>query len=159
MIDTEWLKGVQFNTNSGRVTGLAGIGSHWIVFKYETVKEDPELGKEVVIKILNTPRLGWHIRETPPDLESPPTYDASRVSRKLRAQVANLLFDSMVGAYNDNYEYLISVLHKGGLQAIESLIDDEESEAIFTFLLKTPAMRRRLDDMAFLDAGGDPAKS
>src|ERR1700688_3280353 len=98
MIDTEWLKGVQFNTNSGRVTGLAGVGSQWIVFNCDTITEDPELGKEVVIKILNTPRLGWHIREIPPDLESPPTYDASRVNRKLRAQVGNPLFDSMVGA-------------------------------------------------------------
>jgi hypothetical protein len=33
MIDVEWLKTVQFEADSGRVTGLAGIGSQWIVFK------------------------------------------------------------------------------------------------------------------------------
>jgi hypothetical protein len=156
MIDAEWLKTVQFNTQSGRVTGLVGIGSQFIVFKCEPAEEDPKLGKEIVLKILNTPRLGWYIREIPPDLESTPTYDPSRVNRKLRAQVGNPLFDSMVGSYNDVYERLISVLHKGGVQAIKSMIDDEESETILTFLLKTPGMRRRLEDIALLDASGDP---
>ena len=97
MIDVEWLRTVQFETDSGRVTGLAGIGAQFIVFKCQASVQNQDLGKNIVIKIPNTPRLGFHIREIPPDLELEPTYDAGRVNRKLLAQVGNHLYDSMVG--------------------------------------------------------------
>jgi len=156
MIDVEWLKTLEFETDSGHVTGLAGIGSQWIVFNCQASGENPELGKDIVIKIPNTPRLGFHIREIPPDLETKPTYDPVRVNRKLRAQVSNPLFDSMVEPYNDLYESIIAILHRGGLDAIRSMIDDEESEAFLAFFLKTSGMWRRLEDIAFLDVAGDP---
>lgn len=156
MIDVEWLKTVQFDTSSGHVTGLAGIGSQFIVFNCQASGENPKLGKNIVMKVLNTPRLGFHIREIPPDLELAPTYDAERVNRKLRAQVGNPLYDSMVGPYNDLYEYIITILHRGGLAAITSMIDDETSAAFLVYFLNTPGLRRRLEDVAFLDAAGDP---
>jgi hypothetical protein len=160
MIDVEWLKTIQFETDYGHVTGLAGLGSQWIVFKLRASGDNQKFGKDIgedaVLKILNTPRLGFHICEIPPDLESKPTYDAARVNRKLRAQVGNPLFDSMVGPYNGLYESVIATLHRGGLDAIRSMIDDEDAEAIFAFFLNTPGVRRRLEDAAFLDAGGNP---
>jgi len=156
MIDVEWLKTVQFDTASGRITGLAGIGSQWIVFHCKSAGGQSELGDNIVIKILNEPRLGFHIREIPPDLESKPSYDAARVNRKLRAQVGNPLFDSMVGPYNDLYERMISILYKSGVEAIQSMTEDKEVEAYLVYLLKTPGIRRRLEDIAFLDRGGDP---
>ena len=116
---------------------------------------EPGDGQGTVIKILNTPRLEFHIREIPPDLESKPTYEAARVNRKLRAQVGNPLFDSMVQPYNDLYESIIAP-HKGGLDAIRLNVDNEDSEAFLSFFLKTPGVRRRLEDVAFLDAAEDP---
>ena len=156
MIDIEWLRTVQFETDSGHVTGLAGIGAQFIVFKCEASAQNQDLGENFVLKIWNTPRLGFHIREIPPDLELEPTYDAARVNRKLLAQVGNHLYDSMVQAYNDLYERIIAILHEGGLEAISSMIDDEDSEAYFRYFLNTPGIRRRLEDVAFVDAAGDP---
>jgi hypothetical protein len=156
MIDIEWLKTVHFETSSGRVTGLAGIGSQWIVFHCKSAGHSPELGEDIVIKIPNTPRLGFHIREIPPDLEIKPSYDPARVNRKLRAQVGNPLFDSMVEPYNDLYERILAILHRGGLEAIQSIAEDDEVETYLVYLLKTPGMRRRLEDIAFLDLSGDP---
>jgi hypothetical protein len=156
MIDVEWLKTVQFEAKGGRVTGLAGIGSEWIAFTCQASEEYSKIGKDVVLKVLNTPRLGFHIREIPPDVELKPTYEAARVNRKLRGQVGNPLFDSMVGPYNDLYESIIAILHEGRLDAIRSMIYDEDSEAFLAFFLKTPGVRRPLEDAAFLDAAGDP---
>jgi hypothetical protein len=156
VIDVEWLRTVQFEIDSGRVTGLAGIGAQFIVFKCQASAQNQDLGENFVLKIWNTPKLGFHIREIPPDLELEPTYDAGRVNRKLLAQVGNHLYDSMVGPYNDLYERIIAILHEGGLEAISSMIDDEDSEAYFRHFLNTPGIRRRLEDVAFADAAGDP---
>jgi hypothetical protein len=84
MIDVEWLKTVQFEANYGRVTGLVAIGSEWIVFKCQDSGENPEMGKDTVIKILNTPRLGFHIRGIPPDLESKPKNAKAIIRRFFR---------------------------------------------------------------------------
>lgn len=152
MIDIEWLRTVEFDTSFGHVTGLAGIGSQLIVFNCRASGTDPKLGKDIVIKILNTPRLGFHIREIPPSLELKPTYNPARVNRKLLAQVGNPLYDSMVGTYNDLYEYFIATLWKGGLKALTSMIDDADTAAFVMYFLNTPALRRRLEDVAFMDA-------
>ena len=128
-------------------------GSYFVA---ESAGHSPELGEDIVIKIPNTPRLGFHIREIPPDLEIKPSYDPARVNRKLRAQVGNPLFDSMVEPYNDLYERILAILHRGGLEAIQSIAEDDEVETYLVYLLKTPGMRRRLEDIAFLDSGGDP---
>jgi hypothetical protein len=156
VIDVEWLRTVQFDTKYGHVTGLAGIGSQFIVFNHRASGKDLKLGKDTVMKILNTPKLGFHIREIPPELELTPTYDAQRVNRKLRAHVGNPLYDSMVGPYNGLYEYIIAILREGGLTAVTSMIDDETSAAFFTYFLNTPGLHRRIEDVAFLDAAGDP---
>ena len=110
----------------------------------------------IVIKFLNKPRLGFHIQEIPPSLELKPTYDAARVNRKLRAQVGNSLYDSMVGPYSDLYEYFIALLREGGMGAIASIIDDEQTVVLLRYFLKTPGLRRRLEDVAFIDARKEP---
>jgi hypothetical protein len=54
MIDEEWLRSLEFDSPSGRVTGLVGLGSQFLVFKCM----EPD-GTEVVTKIPNSPLYVW----------------------------------------------------------------------------------------------------
>lgn len=146
MIDEEWLRGLQFDSPNGRITGLAGIGSQWIVFHCRHENEDH------VLKIPNTPHLGWSIHEIPPDLSATRLYDVGRLNAKLLRLVGNELIDDMCEAYNDVYAAVLRMLHTSGLEGLARFAnDDRDLLQSFAFILHTPGMRRRLEDLALLD--------
>ena len=150
MIDVEWLRGLRFESSEGRVTGLAGIGSQFIVFNL--VEED---GQQSVLKVPNTPHLGWTLREVPPNLSLTPLHDFDRLNAKLLRLVGNERIDGMAQCYDDLYAATLLRLHRGGLDGLRLGIgnDGDFAEEI-AFLLHTPGMKRRLDDLSHLDFGG-----
>jgi len=151
MIDVEWLRTLEFETDWGRITGLAGLGSQWIVFWH--VKKN---GEEVVLKVPHTPHLGWAIREVPPSLSATQLYDVPRLNTKLRHLVGNALLDGMCEEYDFLYAGILRILHREGLDGLIRYARDDDERQALAFLLHSPGMKRRLDDLALLDLEGSP---
>lgn len=157
MLDEEWLRTLEFDSVAGRITGLAGVGSQYLVFNC-TARN----GDETVAKLPNTPHLGWSIREIPPGFSTNPTCDVDRLNGKLLRLVGNQQLDAMVKGYNDVYAAILKTLHgamraspdnptNGFFDGFLAIAKSPTLSDCLAFILHTPGMRRRLEDLAFLD--------
>jgi hypothetical protein len=162
MIDQEWLEHLDFVSADGlHIKGLAGIGSENIVLK----AIDPN-GKELVIQSYRC-QLAYHINEIPLNLSGKPLYDLNRVNRKVAQLIGDKTLDSMTSQYDRLFSSVIRILYQSCTQneeskqnismvvsALSRLLTPSVPEAL-PFLLGTPMMTRRLEELATLSP--DPA--
>jgi hypothetical protein len=162
MIDQEWLGNLNFiGTHGLHIEGLAGLGSEKVVFKATA----PD-GKELVIQTYRH-HLGYHIREIPLLLSDKPLYDVRRLNRKLAQIVGDNSLDEMSADYDRLFSSVIRILFEGctkgeqsrvdvpGVLAALSMFVTPASPEALPFLLGTPMMARRLQELATLSP--DPA--
>jgi hypothetical protein len=166
MIDQEWLSSLDFIRPDGmHVKGLAGIGSEKVVLNVTAAD-----GKKLV---LSTYRhvLGYHIREIPMVISEKPMYDVDRLNRKLFQLVGDDTLDEMTAEYDRVFSSVIRILYQSCTQSAESkanipmvvgalslFLAPSDPDAL-PFLLATPMMKRRLEDLANLTPDPDDAAS
>jgi len=165
MLDEDWLKSLRFELPDNfigmggkfKVTGLAGIGSTSIVFN---IKD--ESGEESVMKIYY--ELSFFLKEIPPWLIKGGECNINRINQKLYYLIGNPLIDDMCYQYKRLYAYIFSEIY--GLYQInkESKLMDmtDEHFAIISFIykhklneessfiLRTPGIKRKLNDLMSL---------
>jgi hypothetical protein len=150
-LDEEWLDGLRFTSVGGvKVNGLQGLGSEKVVLKGQM----PE-GKQVVLKTFRW-HLGYYIKEIPPFLLDPPSYDLNRLNMKLANLVGDQLIDQACGEYHRLFSLLIAKILDDGLVplAMGSHLVVNLTDSV-PFLLATPGIRMRLQEIANLDERDD----
>jgi hypothetical protein len=161
MIDVEWLRGLHVNSPDGVIHGFLGMGTEWVVL--QCTHSD---GMETALSIRKN-HLGFHIGEVSHMLTDTPGYDMGRVNRKLRqltetggAETGGA--DLIIAPYDELYSKVISLLAAGGMPKLLSEARSSMGTVIgamaVPFILSTAAIRRRLEDIASVDAGMDGAE-
>jgi hypothetical protein len=155
MIDERWLRELRVAVPDGNIAGLLGVGFNIVTFRV--------VGRDGADRLCQFYRnhLGFHINEVSYLVTDAPDYDLGRVNRKLLQLHGDPQIDSMISSYDRLYGKIISVLANGG---IKELLDEARSSMgtlvatmSMPFLLGTKAIRRRLTEMASLDAEGQEA--
>jgi hypothetical protein len=160
MIDEEWLKGLDFVSDTGmHIRGLAGVGANNVVFN-----ADAPDGKKLVMKTRRH-HLGFHIKEIPLLLSGTPRYDLDRVNRKLLKLIGNDDLDEMTAEYDRLFSALLKMFHGAdrglGAEQMALLLPliclkmTPSCPEALQFLLATRMTARRLEEIATL-APGDP---
>jgi hypothetical protein len=142
-IDQTWLETLSFDAVGGaRVSGLAGLGTEKVVLN-ATMAD----GRKVV---LPSPRsqLGFHIKEAPPIFTARQEYVLERVNEKLLRMVGADRFDTYSIWYNRLYAKMISIISEHGVGGVIMSNLSPDSVQSLPFLLATPPMRRRLQEIA-----------
>lgn len=166
MIDQEWLENIDFVRPDGlHIKGLAGIGSEKVVLNATA----PD-GKRLVLATYRNV-LGYHIREIPMIISDKPMYDLNRLNRKLAQLVGDDTLDEMTAEYDRLFCSVIRILYNACTQNSESksnvpmvvaavslFLTPAEPDAL-RFLLATPMMNRRLQELASLKPDPDDAAS
>lgn len=166
MIDQEWLENLDFVRPDGlHIKGLAGIGSEKVVLKATA----PD-GKDLVLATYRHV-LGYHIREIPMIISDKPMYDVNRLNRKLAQLLGDDTLDEMTSEYDRLFCSLIRILYNACTQNAESkanvpmvvaglslFLAPMEPDAL-RFLLVTPMMNRRLQELASLKPDPNDAAS
>jgi len=106
--------------------------------------------------------LGYHIREIPMILSEKPMYDVNRLNRKLAQLIGDETLDEMTSEYDRLFSSVIRTLYQGCTQStqrkanvslvvatLSQLLTPSEPNAL-PFLLATPMMHRRLQELATL---------
>lgn len=102
MIDEQWLSELRFDMpGTGAVTGLAGVGSQFVVLKYTA-----EDGSEMVVKSFRR-ALPWHLKEVPRDLGWTAGHSIDRVNRKLLAAAGSPIIDENCWTYNSVFNLVL----------------------------------------------------
>lgn len=142
MIDEEWLKSIRIETFSkGKVIGLLGHGAEYIVFKVAF----PD-GRELAMRVKGN-HLGFYLKEIPPFMSPAPLYDVVRLNEKLATLVGNPLLDEMTDQYDLLYSLVQKLLYETSINKfVFSTINTDAA----TFILKSPGMTRRLQELATL---------
>src|SRR2546422_3113343 len=163
MIDQEWLRNLDFVRPDGlHIKGLVGIGSEKVVLK-ATARDGKELAMATYRHV-----LGYHIREIPTVLSDKPMYDVNRLNRKLAQLIGDDSLDEMTSEYDRLFSSVVRILYEGCTKDSQSkanvpmvvaglslLLIPSEPDAV-PFLLATPMMKRRLQEIASLTL--DPQK-
>lgn len=154
MIDTEWLSRLNFSSQLGfRVHGCAGVGAERVVLNATT-----DDGREIVIKTERN-HLAYHICEVPLFLSGSPLYDVNVLNRKLLRLVGDPRLDIVVRPYDRLYSSVLrllftarekmSDLSPSSIGMLSTTLCPAAPEALH-WLLGTPAIRRRLEEIANL---------
>lgn len=152
MIDHEWLEHLQFELGEGyRLDGIHAGGS-WAALKI-VYPDGSAMAYRLPRKLFE---FACYIHEVPNWLVPSPRYDADRLNRKL----ANLVGDPELHFVVETYDLLFhSILESGyeaGIAKLDSFAaDSEELNAMWRFILQTPAISYRLNEYA---AGADQAR-
>ncbi len=166
MIDQEWLSTLNFERPDGlHIQGLAGIGSEKVVLK--ATGSD---GKQLVLQTYRHV-LGYHIREIPMLISEKPMYDVNRLNRKLAQLIGDETLDEMTSEYDRLFSSVVRILYQGCNQNAQSranvpmvvatlslLLTPSNPDAL-PFLLATPMMNRRLQELASLTPDPDDPTS
>jgi len=147
------------------IKGLSGIGSEKVVLK-AIAADGEELALMTYWHI-----LGYHIREIAIVISEKPMYDVDRLNRKLFQLVGDDTLDEMTAEYDRVFSSVIRILYQGCTQSAESkanvplvvgalsmLLAPSDPDAL-PFLLATPMMKRRLEDLANLTPDPDDPAS
>lgn len=141
-IDQNWLETLSFDAIGGaRVEGLAGLGTEKVVLN-ATMAD----GTKVVLPSQRS-QLGFHIQEVPPIFTVRREYDLKRVNEKLLRLVNVRRFDTYSVWFNRLYCKMISIISDHGVPGVflsNMAINSIES---LPFLMATPPMRRRLEEI------------
>jgi hypothetical protein len=165
MLDEDWLKSLRFELpddfmeirEKWKVTGLAGVGSTAVVFNVES-----ENGEDLVIKIYH--QLSFFLKEVPPWLIKGGECNIDRINQKLYYLIGNPLIDDMCYQYKRLYAYMFSSIY-GAYQihkkdkltnmtdehfAVFSFMYNHKLNKESSFILKTPGIKRKLNDLMSL---------
>ena len=165
VLDEDWLKSLRFELPEDfmetrrnlKVTGLAGVGSTAIVFNIED-----ESGEELVVKIYH--ELGFFLKEIPPGFIKGGECNINRINQKLYYLIGNPLIDDMCFQYKRLYAYIFSSIYGAYQTHKEDKLTNmtDEHFAVFSFMynhklneessfiLKTPGIKRKLNDLMSL---------
>ena len=149
MIDEEWLRGLQFDSPQGRVNGIVSVSGEAILFRCT----GPD-GTDLVWKV-RYGHLGMSmaLRELPMTLTLKPEYDLQRLNNKLLRFVGNPSLDSTLRPYGSLYTPLIAQLHQHGVAGLLRRDEIAKYRQDLIFILRTPGIQVRLQDMAALKRG------
>ena len=165
VLDEDWLKSLRFELPDDfmetrrnlKVTGLAGVGSTAIVFNIED-----ENGEKLAAKIYH--ELGFFLKEIPPGFIKGGECNINRINQKLYYLIGNPLVDDMCFQYKRLYAYIFSSIY-GAYQThkdekLTNMTDEHFAICSFmyrhklneesSFILKTPGIKRKLNDLMSL---------
>jgi hypothetical protein len=126
-----------------RVDGVAGVGANSVAFNATS----PD-GSLVAIKT-SIPRLAFSIRELPASMAVFPSRDIQAIWRKVMKLVGDPAVDFLVDEYDQLYSNIFFSLHESGVAQLDQLKwDDDRSQFLMGFVLRTPGMKYRLEDWA-----------
>lgn len=142
MIDEEWLKELRFDMPGiGTVTGLAGVGSQFIVFKYTDLE-----GQEMVIKDFRR-SLAWHLNEVPRDFGWEAGHSLDRVNRKLLAAIGSPVIDENCWTYNQLFNMALGRLLEKSLLEWFAQARAHGIVHPLAYIVQTDIFYRRMQDI------------
>jgi hypothetical protein len=143
MIDEEWLKELRFDMPGiGTVTGLAGVGSQFVVLTYTDLE-----GQKMVIK---HPRrsLAWHLNEVPKDFGWEAGHSIDRVNRKLLAAIGSPIIDENCFIYNQLFNMALGQLLKESLlEWLSQARAPRDYVDPLAYIVQTDVFFRRMQDI------------
>jgi hypothetical protein len=145
-LDEEWLNSLRFTAIGGvEVDGLQGVGSEKVV-----LRGDMPTGEKVVLQTFRW-HLGYYIKEIPPFLLDGASHDPDRLNIKLSNLVGDQLIDQACGEYHRLFSLLVAKILEDGLLSLTmpSIFIVNLTDAV-PFLIATPGIRLRLQDIAYL---------
>jgi hypothetical protein len=147
MIDEEWLdRALRFDLPGGyRFSGVGGIGGSNVVIKF--VYPD---GQHFAVRLPKQLFLfPSYIHEIPNWLAPHPMYDVNRLNRKLAKLEGDPLLDVLVETYDTFFSSFVYSAREADAADFDLITgESEESTRAIRFVLATPPIARRLDNLA-----------
>jgi hypothetical protein len=152
--DEEWLNSLhfemRFDRESGKLTeevyrvdGIAGIGATSVAFAATA----PD-GTQVVIKT-EIPRLAFYIKELPAAMAVFPSRDIRAIWRKVTKLIGDSALDFLVDHYDRLYSNIFYSLRESGVTQLDRVKwENDRSQFLMGFALRTPGVKYRLEDWA-----------